>query len=150
MKQHRSLPCSQQPVNCPCIEPVQCILVQDLILVIRILILKFHLCLGLPSGCFPIVPTRVTFPVRLAFLFYHAKLCWTVQTTNVFIMHLSPVFCQFLVFISNCLRQYPQILRVLRYSQRYRTTEYQAASRCKTEYDAASYSRTECDAVLCP
>jgi len=32
-------------------------------------------------------------------------------------MHLSPVFYQFLVFRSNCLRQSPQPMRILRFSQ---------------------------------
>jgi hypothetical protein len=47
------------------IEPGQCSLAQDPIPVIYILILKFHLRLGLPSGCFPIVSRRATCPVCL-------------------------------------------------------------------------------------
>ena len=55
------------------IEPGQCSLAQNPIPVTYSLILKFHLRLGLPSGCFPIVLHVPRAPSLSPFLFHHAK-----------------------------------------------------------------------------
>jgi len=93
-----SLPCSQDPVTCPCPEPDQSSASAHILFKNHFNIIVSHLCLGLTVASFPfyisLLPLTCYLPIPFyTLLFGHRNNArWDIQIVKFFILLFTPFF----------------------------------------------------------